>query len=456
MERGKTEGVRVDLTRTLELLTEHVTRALCEASFQRVRRSERQRTWSLWALVQFWMAVILRAPTSLSHELVEMREGRDPLVPRIKATDEAFFQRCRDLSWRFFAEVFGGFVRSLLGSVEPRFCSKLSGLRDRFADVLVIDGSRLEGIARKLKILWNERAVVLPGCLIAVYDLFRGIPRVLDFCADAAASEMTRAKKALRNLSKGVLIVGDRLYCGAAFFEELGQKGLWGVFRRNRQLGLKKLQAKPLRKKRVRGGILTEWLVCAGCGVSAPKQNLRLIRFKQGRKVYELLTNVLDPKRLTGEEGLDLYPGRWTIERMYYDLKEVLNLNRIYPANPNAVGMQVYAGAIVYTAMRVAQGEVADQAQIEPDEISPAKFFPKMASACVHYVISEHNVAEILRLNPGKKIRTPNWKGRRFTTVPLDAVLVKRRTGKRRRRRFCAARRRWKSFSHVRGGRELT
>lgn len=79
----------------------------------------------------------------------------------------------------------------------------------------------------------------------------------------------------------------------------------------------------------------------AGSGVSAPVQKLRLIRWKSGGTVHELLTNVLDPERLRAEEAMELYPWRWRIERMFCDLKAVLNLNRVYVANPNAVGMQV-------------------------------------------------------------------------------------------------------------------
>ena len=70
---------------------------------------------------------------------------------------------------------------------------------------------------------------------------------------------------------------------------------------------------------------------------------------------------MLTPARLSAEEALDLYPYRWGIERMFFDLKEVLNLNRVYAANPNAVAMQVYAAAIVYNGMRVAQSEATAQ-----------------------------------------------------------------------------------------------
>jgi hypothetical protein len=400
------------------------------------------------------MAVILWAPPSLSHALTEVHEGSEPLVPRIQSTPEAFFQRCRDLSWKFFAEVFRRFVQALLPDAPARFCRPLQGLQKRFTDVLIIDGSRLAAIAHRLKILWDVRSVVLPGCLLGVYDLFRGIPRALDFCADAACSEMLRAFQMLRRIKPGTLIVGDRLYCAAAFFEKLGSRKLWGLFRRNRCLGLRK--GTRLRKRRYQGGCLQEWLACAGGGTSAPAQTVRLIRFKKGRTVYELLTNVLDPEQLTGEEAMALYPCRWKVERMYFDLKEVLNLNRFYAANPNAVGMQVYAGAMVYTAMRVAQGQVAEQAGIEPEEISPAKFFPKMAASCHGYVVTERVIADIVRMNPGKELRLPDYTRRRFASLELDAILVERRNPHRRQRRFCAARRRWKSFKHIRGGRELS
>ncbi len=56
-------------------------------------------------------------------------------------------------------------------------------------------------------------------------------------------------------------------------------------------------------------------------------------------------------------------------ERLLDDVKEVLNLNR------------VYAAGCIYNAMRVAQGEVAGAAGLPPEAISPTKLFPKLAAA---------------------------------------------------------------------------
>ena len=282
----------------------------------------------------------------------------------MRATPEAFFQRCRDLRPAFFAEVFTRFTARVLTAVPPRYAAEMAEVQSRFPALVVLDGSRLAAIARRLKLLWDERAVVLPGCLLGVYDLGRGVCRALVFDADAAASEFKRALAALDTLARETLVLGDRLYCSAAFFAALHARGCWGVVRRNKQLRVRKVQR--LRKRRVQGGCLEDWLVRAGSGQRVPPQTLRYIRWRRGGTRYEVLTNVLTPTRLSAEEALDLYPYRWGIERMFYDLKEVLNLNRIYAANPNAVAMQVYAAALVYNAMRVAQSEAAAQVGWRP------------------------------------------------------------------------------------------
>src|SRR5438876_8649378 len=156
----------IDLLRVVDLLQEHITPALCRTVFGAVRTTERQRVWTLEALVRFWTAVVLRAPTALSQALADSLESRDPLLPRIEASPEAFFQRCRDLRPAFFAEVFRRFTARLLRAAPPRHAADMAPVAARLAAVVSLDGSRLAAIAHRLKLLWNERAVVLPGCLL--------------------------------------------------------------------------------------------------------------------------------------------------------------------------------------------------------------------------------------------------------------------------------------------------
>jgi Transposase DDE domain len=450
---ARSAPVSVDLVRILELLRTHITAALCQTVFATVRVTERQRRWTLQALVEFWLAVILRAPRALSQALYETLEGSEPLFPLVEATPEAFFQRCQRLRPAFFAAIFARFTAGLLPATPLRYAQELAEVQARFAGVVVVDGSRLAALAHRLKLLWAERAVVLPGCLLAVYDLGRGLCRSLDFCADAAAGELARAQAALRVLPRDTLVLADRLYGNGVWFATLAAHGCWGLVRQNRRLGLRKRQC--LTRRTLQGGRCTDWLVETGGTRRTPPQRLRYIRWQRGASVRAVLTNVLDPARLSAPEALALYGQRWTIERLFFDLKEVLNLNRVYAGNPNAIAMQVYAAGCVYNALRVAQAEVAEAAGLAPEAVSPAKFFPKMAAACHCAALFELWFLDTQTANRGRRLRKPPVQQRRFAQLPLAAILVEARTGPRRKRRFCKARRKWKSFTRVRGGRKL-
>src|SRR5256885_14748946 len=88
-KRAKT----IDLLRVVDLLQEHITPALCQTVFGAVRRTERQRVWTLEALIRFWTAVVLRAPKALSQALVDSLEGRGPRFAPVEASPQTFFQR---------------------------------------------------------------------------------------------------------------------------------------------------------------------------------------------------------------------------------------------------------------------------------------------------------------------------------------------------------------------------
>ena len=449
------QKVSINLLETVTLLNKHLTEALCRQVFQSARTTEREREWSLFALGKFWTAVSILAPKSLGQALEQGREDAPGLLPQLTVTDGGSFQRYKNLNWKFFHALYYAFTGKLLAEAEPVFAAPVSGLRERFPNLFLIDGSRLDPIARKLKILRNVRSVILPGCLSVVYDLFRGVTRQVLFDPDAAAAELLRAVPLLSSLPQGAMLVGDRLYASIQFFWELSQRGLLGLFRLNGRLSIER-QHLISRKQGGGRAIVEEWLVTAGSGQTAPKITLRLICFRQGKLRRDLLTNVLDPAMLTAAEALSLYPLRWTIERVFFDLKETLNLHRFYTANPNGVAMQVYAAAMVYNAFRIAQARIAQAHGIAPETISLAKLFPKLAEASSNLAGAEQAILAVRRLNRGVKLREPNLLDLPLGRTNLQAILVRKRDEYRRKRRFCAARKRWKSLAHVSGGQKLT
>ena len=454
MASPEPQETRVELLSTVQILHNHLTASLCQTVFQQTRTTERERRWTLAALAEFWTAVILRAPPSLTQALEEAAAGTGAGWPAVQATPEAFFERCQGLQWRFFATLYAAFVTQVVPEASPCYASPLRALRERFAEAWGVDGARLDAVAHRLKILHDVRAAVLPGCLTAFYDLYRGIARHLAFDPDAAAGELPRAITALAQVPEGTLVVGDRLYGVGAFFTALTARGLSGVCRRNARQSWQWVQ--DLRQTPWAGGVLWDTRVKVPGKGDSPPQYLRWIRWRKEREVRELLTNVLEATRLTAEDALALYPWRWKVERLFFDLKEVLNLHRFYLSSPNGVAMQVYAAALVHTAFRVAQGQVAEAVGIAPEEISPAKFFPRLAVAAIGLTWAELAFIEIQQANSGITLQKPHWQHCRFAWTTVGAIRVEPRKGRRKKRRFCQSRKHWKAFAHIPGGKKLT
>lgn len=450
----------VDLLGVVDCLHSILTPSLCEKVFRKVRNTEREGVWTLHALVEFWTAMRIKEPVSIKQGVEETRKsrGRDKLWPRVMAETKAFYDRCYALRPDFFQAVFDAFIERLAPEAPATYASWMTSLQEQFALVLVVDGSKFDAVAHRLKLLWNERGVVLPGCMTVFYDLFRGIPRRIFFYANAAEAEFTRAMDCLDWIPKGTLLVGDRLYCSIQFFAALIAAGIHGVFRLNGTV-------KPRRIKVIarHHGRLEFWedvLVEVGGSNGLPVLQLRLIRYRghdiNGRRIRrDILVSVLDPKKLTVEQILMLYRLRWSIERMFFSLKETLNLSALYGCHPNLVAMQAYTTGLVYAAFRVGQAKIAQQAKVLPEQISPAKLFPLLAEASVRWAESQLVMLEVSRSNPGVALREPNWKKMKFAYARLGSIVVETRRGRRRKRRFCASRKRWKSIAHVPGGRKF-
>jgi hypothetical protein len=330
---------RVELLGTVQVLHEHLTTSLCQTVFQQTRTTERERRWSLAALASFWTAVILRAPQSLTQAIEEAATGTGAGWPRVQATPAACFARCQTLPWRFFATLYEAFVAQVLPQATPGYAAPLHPLRERVPEVWIVDGSRLDAVAHRRKLLREVRARVLPGCVTAFYDLYRGLTRHLDFNPDAAAGELPRATAALAHVPQGTVLVGDRLDGVGAFCAALTSRGIAGLCRRNGCQSWRWLRA--LSKTFVAGGTVWDTLIEGKGKKDIPPQTLRWLRWRKGRERWELLTNVVVPEQLSVLDALSLYPWRWKVARVFFDRKEVLHLHRFSTSSPNGVAMQV-------------------------------------------------------------------------------------------------------------------
>jgi hypothetical protein len=435
---------RVDLLGPIRIIHEHLTKALCEEVFDERRISERRRVWTLHVMAQFWLAVILRAPRSLRQALDEARHGTGG-YPLVRSAPESFFERAQGMRWKFFAGLLDAFTAGVLADLEPTFEDDMRRALPAFPEVWVVDGSRLDAVAHRLKVLWDERTVVLPGSLLVLYDLYRGVPRRVRFDEDACAAEVPALRGEFDLVPAGTLLLCDRAYCSHRLFGDLTQRGIWALARCTQAIRIE--TQSEISRTDHDAGVLRDTLVLAGTKQrGSERRRLRLIEWRKGKKVLRLMTNVLDPHKLPAAAAVDLYRRRWKVERMFYDLKEVLDLRRFYAANVNAVGMQVHAAAIVYVALRAAQARIAKSVQLRPEKLSVKKLFPRVADASNAFVNAQRGFHATRKANPRVKLVEPAWDEEPFASVPLDSVLLEPRNPKRRRRRRCPAQRRYASL----------
>ena len=359
----------------LSIVWKYLTESLCQEVFAATRERERQRKWTLFALVWFWISLLQSRYASQTRALLEARAG-SALFPPVDATPEAFFQKVQNIRPAFFQDVFRAYTERLRAEAPSAFERELPLDRKVFPEVYAVDGSGLEKVARK------TTKAIIPGSMEAVYDLRRGLLHELHFDPDGCVGEITMFEKVLPSIPRGALIIDDRYYAKPKIWQQVVAQGVWMTSRHNRTVKKRRLAVNA----EFRSSALSfdDWLVqMGGSQAGTVPVQLRWVRLWGPGFDYTLITNVLEPERLMPVQLMAAYRRRWSVERMYLAMKDVLELNSLYNCSPPAVAQQVYATAILYNTLRVSQGKIAATADIAPEMLSVDKLFPTLVD---HYI----------------------------------------------------------------------
>lgn len=446
----------VPSAQSLSVVWQHLTESLCEEVFAATRERERQRKWTLFALVWFWIALLQSRVSSQTRALLEARAG-SVLFPPVDAAPEAFFQKIQTVRPVFFQNVFRAYTERLKPDAARAFEAELPIDAGAFPNVFALDGSRLEKVGRLLKVARKTPRAILPGSMEAVYDLRRGLLHELYFDPDGCVAEITMFQKVLPSIPHGSLLVADRYYAKPVLWQQVAEHGLFMVSRYNKTV--KKQRIEVLEKTRTAKLSVDDWLVdMGGSQAGATPVRLRWVHIWSRQFDIILLTNVLDPSVLTPLQLLALYRRRWSVERRYLAMKDVLELNHLYNCSPAAVGQQVYATAIVYNTLRVSQGKIAATAEIAPEALSVDKLFPTLIE---HYIRAtyiafgaEGMFEQMHTKHP--RMRRPEMQIHHPTLrVRIRDHLLEKRSERRRRRRFCKGRARATSYNKIPGAKKF-
>ena len=191
----------------LSIVTHYLTQALCDEVFAATRIRERQRKWTLYTLVWFWIGLLQTRFASQSRAVLEGKNGH-PLLPEVDASPESFFMKIQAVRPVFFRNVFAAFTAAIYPKLPCRYAEDL-GIKT-FSEIYAADGSRLEKVGRLLKVTRTTTRAILPGSMEALYDVRRGVLKDLWFDPDGFASELSMFPKYI-----GLVTLWGTLACGS-------------------------------------------------------------------------------------------------------------------------------------------------------------------------------------------------------------------------------------------------
>ena len=266
----------------------------------------RERILSFPVMVAAGLTLLWRQVPSVC-ELTRMLAREDCLwAGRVKVTQQALNQRFLS----FPAELFHRVLMALLPRLQRRWAERSRPLpaavgraRELFREVLVVDGSTLEALFRKLKALEELAPGTLAGKICTVIDLASRLPRYVWFTDVAPAHDTNFLARVLKVSHQGTLWIFDRGFYDFGFFEQVIDRGAAWITRSKSNLAYRVSQILE------QNDFIRDRLVSIeGC-----RHPLRLVEMRFERQWYRYLTSVVDPTVLPAEIVADLYRRRWRI-----------------------------------------------------------------------------------------------------------------------------------------------
>nr|QNO46826.1 hypothetical protein AEBCLJCM_00003 [Methanosarcinales archaeon ANME-2c ERB4] len=178
-------------------------------------------------------------------------------------------------------------------------------------------------------------------------------------------------RQILSSISTGDIILGDRYYCSYFLIVMLQWLGVDSVFqiharrksdfRRGKHLG-KKDHIVIWEKPKQRPNWMNESMY------RQMPDTLTIREIKINRKV--IITTLLDPKEVTGEEIGELYTKRWLIEVDFSFIKTVLQMDVLRCKTPDMVRKEIWVHLLAYNLIRTVMAQTAHRYNLPPRTLS--------------------------------------------------------------------------------------
>lgn len=329
----------------------------------------------------------------------------------VQVTDQAIYDRLDEHGAATLKSLFMQMSIWLKSWLSPYQNWKLAPFA---SSIYALDESTLDKVHRWIQLRRGKKgSELLAGRLSGLFDVRRQLWARVDVLPEVSNSLMN-AREMISQVTKGSLLLFDLGYYSFAWFDDLTRAGLWWISR------LRSNSSYTIQHVYVQSDHYLEALVWLGAYRADRAASLaRLVSFRYRGQWYRYLTNVLDPRTLTGSQIAELYARRWDIEMAFRALKDYLGLNLLWSAKWQVIAAQIWACAILAQLYHALQIKLAAEAQVAVFDVSLALLITYTS----RHLLSgggawdvDHVVAELLRVGRHIAIIRPSL--RKLIVVP--------------------------------------
>ncbi len=323
--------------------------------------------------VSLWMAVLVAVLRGLKSQRAIWRllaAGGWWKQPSYDIEDQAVYKRLEQEGWKPLAHLFERvslLLAQWLQSALQTYHQRYAPLAAFASEVVALDEMHLDQVSRRLPILRHFKkgdVQLLPGKLVALFDVRLQQWRAIDYIAQAKQNGMEEARALLGSVKQGALVLADLGYFCFRWFDELTDRGYSWISR------VKENTSVVVLHTYYEVGETFDRLVWLGAWNIKGKYAVRQVQFRQGGELRQYFTNVCDPTVLPLAEIARLYARRWDIELAFLTLKRELGLHLIWSSKSAVVLAQVWACLIIAQVLQAIRMEVALRAEVDAFDVS--------------------------------------------------------------------------------------
>lgn len=231
--------------------------------------------------------------------------------------------------------------------------------------VVNLDGKKIKRAAKRLKPLRGTPGKVFGGKLLAAHLPRSGLVAAMAADPDGEANDIRLVPEALARARARIagprLWVADRQFCDLDQPQRFSEEGDHFLIRFSHKMGFHPDPTRPSVASRDRRGLIVveEW---GWIGAVTDKRRRWVRRVTLRRPDAEdviLITDLTDSDAYPATDLLDVYLGRWGIERVFQQITEVFGLERLIGGTPLATIFQAAFCLVLYNLIQLVRAHIA-------------------------------------------------------------------------------------------------